>query len=448
MKFFPLRNLALTGSFLLITLQIMAAPPFEIKQSYEIYQQDKQYKVRGRIDFKEYFSSTKAHEAIQRGLNLLTKGGELYIHQGTYSLEKQINIPSHVSLKGSGSGTALVIGKNHDTGVALLCKDKNRITIADLAIKAEGKSAKTGISIENSGDCTVKDVFVMGMQEYGILLTDDTFLSEVRGCKIAGVKGSGIALKKLQLGGRGGDFVPNLITNCIVYNSGIGIECDNAIVANLVGCVVYQTHKFGFFIHSESNSVLISGCRTFQITGEAVHVDASHEINITGNTFCWQTGHGIVLNNVKWGTVSGNNVIDNGSINLFNPAEVKLEMRGEKRAFTKKVENDKDFPLFNGIYLKSGTKGITISGNAIFNWPVCPPMQYGIEEDETCFTNIISTNNINYCKKDGVLSKGKQSQAVNNVMYLKAPHIGTPKSEYQYFDTRLMETFMKEIDDL
>lgn len=434
-----------TVSFLFLTLQILSASPLGINQSFEIYQQDKQYKIRGRIDFKVYFSSAKADEAMQHTFNLLTKGGEVYLHQGAYLLEEPVNIPSHVTLKGSGSGTILIISKNNESGIALVCKNKSRILISDLAIKADHEKAKTGILIDHSGDCTVRDVFITGMQQYGILLTNDTFLSEVRSCKIAGVKGSGIALKNLQRGGRGGDFVPNLVTNCIVYNSGIGIECDNAIVVNLVACVVYQTHQFGFYIHKQSNSVLISGCRTFQITGDAVRVDSSHEINISSNTFCWHTNHGIVLSNVAWGTVTGNNVIDNGSINLFDSDKDSLIMLDEKRPFTK-VHGNEDIPLFNGIHLISGTRGVTITANAIFNWPVCPPMQYGIQEEKTCLNNLISSNNINYCKKGGILSEGKNTQVATNKIYLEEPYVKMNTLRYQFFDTRLMEAFMKEIN--
>lgn len=415
--------------------------------TYEIYQAKGQYILRNRIDFKIVFKSTSADETIQYSLDKMRKdqkGGELYIYSGEYLLRKQLNVPSKVSITGIGSATVLRIIKGHNTGTAFYCKDESSITISNLGIKSRDSAGRVGICIDHSGNCTISDVLIVGMRDNGIVLCNHSFLCEVRGCKIADVKGSGILLKDLNKGGRGGDFVPNLVTNCIVYASGVGIECNHALVANIVACEVYQADSYGFYIHNISNSVLVSGCRTFQISGEAIRVDGSHEINISSNIFCWHTGHGIVLNNVRWGTVTGNNVIDNGSINLYDRKKYPFIKEG-KRPMGEIHNNPDSLPRYNGICLTSGTAGITVSANAIFNWAVAPPMEFGILEDPTCFSNIITSNNINYFKNKAVFSQGKETELANNIGK-EIPYMGKLRGNMQFFDTRLIEEFIKEMN--
>ena len=416
-----------------------------IRQSYEIYQQDAQYKVRGQIDFKEYFSSAQADQSIQFALDTLGKGGEVYLHPGTYTLVEPVLVPSYTSLRGGGSSTVLQIAETHRTGTALLGHGVNRITISDLTVRGGHAQAKIGILIDHGGDCQVEDVLVVGMRKYGIELSNNSFLCEIRGAKVANAGVSGIFLHKLARGGRGGDYVPNLITNCIVYGGNRGITCDEALVINIVGCQVYQTASYGFHIRNGSNSVLLSGCRTYQISDDAVVVEASHEINISSNIFCWHTGHGLVLRNVLWGTVTGNNIIDSGSINLFDPQEDSLIASGD-RPFTKRPEEDRTISLYNGIVIASGSKGLTVSSNAIFSWPVVPPMRYGIAEDSTCFSNLITANNINFCQQGDILSQGKETEVANNVSYIEEPHYGKRSQKFQYYDTRLLDKFVEEIN--
>lgn len=401
-------------------------------QNLDVYQQGELYRVRGRIDGREMKSARTADAALQFAVDRLGKsGGEVLLQCGTFRLTKQVNLSSRVSLRGSGAGTALWIEESHDTGIALMANQADAVTVSDLAIKAarDTKTAKAGVVIDNSGACSVRGVLCVGLREHGIWLRNNAFLCEVSGCQLAGTGKSGIFLEMLYRAGRGGDYVPNLVSNCIVYGGGIGIETSRAIVANIVGCEVFQSGGHGFCVRNTSNSVLISGCRTFQIGSDAVMVDTSDEINITGNVFCWHTGHGIVLKKVTWGTVTGNEVIDTGSLNE-NLEGFKLPP---------------DFPYKNGIYLHSGTRGVSITGNTIFNWPVAPTMAHGILEDESCGKNVLSSNNLNFCKTD-VSSRGKESQAANNVSYLPEPfRQRRPAVRLQTFNTGLLESFLDQL---
>jgi hypothetical protein len=446
-----MKNDFIVPIFLLLavfTVNCSAKYSGDLTQGFEIFKLNDEYLVRGKIDLETHFKSNQADEVIQYALNKAKKsGGEVYLHPGIYLVRKQIDVPGHTTLAGSGNATKLVFADNHETGIAVSCKGVDKSNIKDFFISSDlsNLSAKTGILIDSCGDVTVEDITCLGMQDHGIVLSNNSFLSEIRGCKIAGTGKSGILVEKLDKGGRGGDWVPSLISNCIIYACGKGIETSRSLVINITDCQVYQTKGHGFHIHSKSNSVIISGCRTFQVTGNAVNVDDSHEINISSNIFCWQTEDGIVLNKVMWGTVSANNIIDNGSINLFDPAEDSLIKADYKRPFIKSPAENQEIPLYNGISLLNETKGVTVTANAIFNWPVVPPMQYGIEEDVTCFSNLISGNNINFCK-EGILSRGEKTIVETNQVYAEQPYYGKAGEKYQYFDTRLMQEFIEEIN--
>jgi hypothetical protein len=401
-------------------------------QNVDVYEDGGVYKVRGHIDGLEMRSARTADEAIQFAVDRLGKnGGAVLLQCGTFRLAKQVNLASRVSLRGSGTGTALWIEETHDTGIAVMANQADGVTVSDLAIKAakNTRSAKAGVVIDNSGSCSVRNVFCLGLREHGIWLRNNAFLCEVSGCKLADIGKSGIFLEMLFRSGRGGDYVPNLVANCIVYAGGIGIECSRAIVANIMGCEVFESGGYGFCVRNTSNSVLISGCRTFQIRDDAVMIDTSDEINISSNVFCWHEGHGVVLKKVTWGTITGNEVIDTGSVNK--------DLEGFKLPA--------GFPYKNGIYLHSGTRGISVTGNSIFNWPVAPPMAHGILEDVTCQKNVITSNNVNFCKTD-VSSLGRDSKAANNVSYLPEPfRQRKPTVRLQTFDVAVIRRFIDQL---
>src|SRR6266542_3382251 len=117
--------------------------------------------------------------------------------------------------------------------------------------------------------------------------------------------------------GQYGNFVPNLVTNCLIYGGGKGIECHRAIALNIVACAVHQTHGAAYHIHSRSHSVAISGARSYQISGDAVLVEDSHEFSLSGSVLCWHTGHGVAARDACWGTIAGN------SVNFYADAAVR-----------------------------------------------------------------------------------------------------------------------------
>jgi hypothetical protein len=377
--------------------------------------------------------------------------------RGTFLLEEPVRLADDVHLRGSGRGTRLQVSEANRDGVGLLCEGLHGVAVSDLALTAgANEGAVAGVVLDDCGDCQVRDVFAVGFAHYGIWVRNNSFLCEVRGCKLGGNGRANLYLEHLERGGRGGDYAPNLVTNCIAYGGGTGFECDRAIVLNIVGCAVYQPNKYAYHVRNTSNSVLISGCRSFQVEQDAVVVEASHEINISSNTFCWHEGHGIVLKDVIWGTVCGNNVIDSGSVNLTTKTlasttllDVTVEVDGEPytHPFHMSPPDDYEPPLMNGIYLIEGTRGVTVNGNAIFNWGPAPHMKYGVEEDTSCINNVISANNINFCQQGAVLSKGSGSQVHGNVSRVDEAYLGKPAGPggVHVFDVELIRRFIQDL---
>jgi len=410
-----------------------------VTQGLDVYKIDSDYIVKGKADQKKYYSGKDASEVIQYALDKAKEfGGEVYVHSGTYILNRQINVPSYSSIQGSGNATSFAFGKEHNTGIAISCSGVAKTVVKDLLIKNDRDNTlgKIGVMLDNCGDSFVENISCLGLLEYGIVISNKSFLCEVRGCKIADVHGSAIFMDELTSGGRGGDFVPNLITNCIIYRCGKGIELKHSLCNNIVACVVYQTISHAFHLHSASNSNVISGCRTMQIEDDAVRIDSTDEVSITGNIFAWHDGNGIILNDVAWGNITGNNIIDTGNVPF------KLVKTSERDYW--KTPPDDIGPFQKSAIIMEDCRGLVISGNAIFNWNSNPPLLYGICEGASSHDNLITSNNINYFTNGGVKSEGKNSIATNN-LEVKLALQGRNTGEIHSFDTRLIEEFIDSL---
>jgi hypothetical protein len=407
--------------------------------TYEILEQEGMYVLKSTDSRRKIDRYRYANEAIDLAIEQLgEKGGRIHVGKGEFRFNGTVKLQHKIFI--SGDGVSSIILPSGDFSGSCLFEGEalNQVTMADMTLKS-GPGTDTmlsGIKMSQSGACLFRDLTLIGFSDRGIWLTGDTFLSEIRGCRFANVRGSGIYLDLLNGIGRAGPFLPNLVSNCIFYRGGTGIECNHAIVANIVACMVFQSRGPAFHIHSESNSILISGCRTFQIQDNAVVVDNSHEINLTGNIFCWQIKNGIVLRSVDWGTVSGNNIIDSGNI----PFEFK---DGETWEYWQERPKSMEEYQHNGLVITSASKGLTINGNAIFNWASNPPLLYGIHESADCRDNLIIGNNINHFTGAGIRASGAGTVISDNVTTADANR-GNTRGIHS-FDTRLIEKFIEEI---
>jgi hypothetical protein len=383
-------------------------------QDFEISKSDNSYIVKNLNYSKIIFESNNASKSIQYALDKISsKGGSIIIRSGDYLLDIPLRLYDNITLSGRGRSTKLLVSKNNHEGIGIICKNSQLVEISNLTVSAgNNNNAKTGIIIDNSGNINVYNVFAIAFAEYGIWMRNHSFLSEISNCTLAGNKKANLYLDNLNWGTYG-NFIPNLISNCTIYGGGKGIECNYVIVLNIVACNIYQTNDIGIHIYKQSNSVLVNACRTFQIGSDAILVEKSNELNVTGNIFCWSIGNGIVVRNAAWGNISGNNIIDNGS---YNP--------GGKNFKSTFDDVEEKMPLKNGVSLHH-VRGYTINSNTIFNWNLAPKMLYGIYEDSTSFKNIIEGNNINYFYRADVLSQGKETIVRDNVSLGDVTHSET-----------------------
>jgi hypothetical protein len=427
-------------------LSVSCGPGRDSSGNFEVFRVNGKFAVRDAVSGRRVGLFARADLAFQKAIELLDpKGGMVNVLSGEYPLESHVHLKDGIKLQGSGPATVLQISPSNETGTAIVLDGTDAAEVSALKIiTLNGTGPGVGILLNHCGSCTISDILCAGDMVHGIALRRNSFLCEIRDCKVMGARGSGIMLDSLDRGGRGGDWVPNLVSNCIINSCGEGIECHRSIVANIVACEVYQSSGPAYHIRNTSNSILISGCRSYQIRSDAVVVENSHEINITGNTFCWHEKRGIVLDHVRWGTITGNNLIDNGSINIWPAGDVPPDDSG-RRPFAIEKPDTLNPPNVPGMVLINSTKGLTVLSNSIFNWPVCPPMDWGIIEDETCSYNIITNNNVNFCLHGAVSSSGKNSIANNNLVYEEKSHQGDPGNALQSFDLSLMREHINKI---
>jgi hypothetical protein len=397
-----------TNMFLLAIIISMACHA----SVYEIYRDAENVILREKYTNKILKESTYESELFEYCLDLMgsEKGGRLDIGAGEFRIDRSLVAGNNITLSGQGKFTKLIFtgGLNNEAGV--LIKDVLDVEICDLMIISRNQRVLSGIVVDNSGSCHIRNSKIIGFSEHGVVFRNNTFLSKVEGCEVGGNSVSNIYLEQLAKKGMYGDFLPNTISGNTIVGGGKGIETKRAIVANIIGCTVYQTNDVGIHLHSISNSILVSGCRTFQITGHALLVEDSDELNVSSNIFCWHTGSGIVVRNSAWGTISANEFIDNGS---YNPNVLNNTITYEEVA--------EPYELKDGVVLNN-VSGYSVGNNTIFNWGVCPKMSNGIVEDALSYNNIISNNNINYFEKKAVDAKGQNSIVKDNIHRASIPY--------------------------
>lgn len=417
-------------------------------QDYDLFPENEGYRLRPRFtpDEGQHFPTADAALNTDSGEN----GGRartVHLATGDFHLAEAVRVTSGLTLVGTGPGSIFRPLADFCGEALLDGQGVDRARLAGFSVRgshqaAFRKSQTHGIRLASAGDCRIEDILCLNLPGDGIRLEDNSFLCEIRGCRLGECHGAGVRLVKNARNGRGGDYVPNLVTQCMACRGGTGFALDNSLVINLVGCAVHQSRGPGFHVFNKSNSVLLSGCRTFQIEDHAVLVDASHEINITGNIFCWHEGNGIHFREVVWGTVTGNNVIDTGSVNLDpgpDPAQ--------REKFTLPTPENLDLAghAKDGIHVCEASKNLSFTGNAVFNWGVNPPMRHGIFADDSCDTIAATGNTINYItQSDAVRLEGDNCEAAANTAVNHPARIGGASGGCQRFDTTVIERFLRE----
>lgn len=409
------------ASLILVLSSMNPAPtgPEIGNQDVDVFPSGEKFIVRGEIDGKTLFTSKEASEAIQYAVNAMAgEGGKISLHRGSFPLNQAVNLKNNVFLEGKGRGTRLIVTPQNAEGTGLQGTTLKGIHLANFSVIHQNRHEGTaGVIIDDSGDCQVRNLHIQGFGKYGIWLRNNSFLCEISGCQLVDNAEANLYCDNLFKDGRGGKFLPNLISDCVIYSGGMGFKLNRTVVMNINDCIVFQTRDVAFHLSNISNSVLISGCRTFQIEKQAVVVKNSHEINISSNIFCWHREEGIVLDRVSWGTITANNIIDSG---------VRARDGLER----------------TGIVVRNECKGIQVTGNNIFNWGDQMPMLYGIYEDSSSINNQFISNNLNYYTREAVESLGKNTLVKDNLGIGNYSYENFGNPAYPDFDSTLIELFM------
>lgn len=394
-----------------------------------------------------------ASDLLQKAIDACAGGGQVRLLSGVYPLRAPVFLRDGVRLCGSGRGTTLDVSavasasaaKGKRVGI-VLSKVKGasvanlRITGGD-AVDAnprpgERDAEAVGVLLHKCGDCQLEGLLVERIPGYGIWIKDHAFLNRISHCSLAGNRGTQLRFENLFRGPYG-DFIPNNVNDCTIYGGGPGVFFRDAILANLVGVSVYQTHGAAFHLTEGSNSVAFTGCRSYQITGDAFVCERSHELSVVGCVFCWHTGSGMILKDSFWGTVTGNEIIDNGS---YNP-----DCTCWKHFFGDTPQR----PVLVPAVKITNCHGFNVTANTIFNWGVAPPMADGILEDAASSHNTIVSNNVNYYQGEMADVLGKHSIDAHNLGCPGHPHYGDkqfymPTTRIQSFDTSLTRGFIRD----
>lgn len=408
-------------------------------QNYLIYQNGSQTVLAHGITRAEITTRDSFGEALEQALSQLDqaneagrrRGGHISIASGDYRLDRSLAIPERVTLKGDGVSTRIEIS-NPDLQTAFNIEQSDFVCVKDLMLTGgDEQLGDIAIRVSDSGNVTLQGLYIGHFKTYGVQIANNAHLCQVLDSTLAGNGKAHVSMRDLKEGRRG-DYMPNDLKNLTIFGGGRAVEMVGAIVVNIVGCTIYQTNDTAFHIRDWTNSVLITGCRTFQITGNVIDADNLGELNVSSNIFCWHTLDGIVLKDCKWGTISGNEIIDSGS---FNPGGTNL---------TTKLADVNIPRLYSGLTMQD-VRGYTISGNAFFNWDVVPKMKSGIIEDESCYNNVITSNNVNYMDEAGIVSLGRETTCANNVCEEKVHHQPGADLLCQSYQPEVTAAYIKEL---
>ncbi len=358
-----------------------------------VYKDADQFIARDAWANTEVAKAAKASDLFDKVTELLADGGTVRLASATYELDRPIRLPSRVTLTGSGRTTIL---KPKD--IAIHAEGEQFIVVENLACHGPGHDVggEAGVLFHDCGDSEIRNVHARDFQGCGIVIRNRSFMCYVTNTSTCANGRAGLLLDELTGGGRIGDFVPSLVVGCRSYGEvGHGFEIKRSLCCNLVGCSVFQCQGDGFHLHACSNSTCISGCRVFEALGCGVRALNTHELNVSSSIFCWNKDHAIDCSRVFWGTVSANELIDSGGT------------EGTAR---------------HGVLLRDGTRSVTVSANAIFNWDGHQPMICGVYETQDCLNNHVADNTIHYYSDRDVVMQGSGSTTADNVSMSDAYH--------------------------
>jgi hypothetical protein len=241
------------------------------------------YNVLADVDVHPDGSSASG-EGLQRVLDTagLAGGGCVEIPHGTYVLDRQLNIPSNVTVAGVGYGSRLLLAPQA-TGVGVLhmltnadhTDGNSNITIRGLRLDGSRSSqsatdaAHTGIWLENVNGAVVAECFV-----------EDIYAAD--------------------------------------YTYGAGIMCAGGRDVILTSNVVRRAKRLGIGTSAGPYGVTINGNTTRDCGEEGIHCSTGVGVTVTGNTCEGNAWQGINMTNSIRSVCTGNSCNLNGNDGILS----------------------------------------------------------------------------------------------------------------------------------
>lgn len=373
--------------------------------------------------------SRDADAAIQAAVDWLgADGGAVALGRGRFELRAPVRLASNVWLRGAGRATRLVVMPENAEGIGVLALAAHGATVSDMTVRpAELGGGAAGVVLDGCGDSAARDLLCAGFGVAGVWLRGSSFLCRVSGCSLAENGRAGLLAEELRVGPFS-SYAPSAVSGCVCYGGGAGIELRRAAGVSVTGCTVYQSRGPAYHIHTRSNGASLTASRSYQIGGDAVLIERSDEVSVSGMILCYHGGAGICARDASWGTLAGNQIVDTASPeDGAPPAELRA-----------------------GIELR-GARGYQVSGNTIFNWGVAPPMSHGVWEDAASADNSVVGNSANYFAGDAARCEGRGTLCRDNQGLAERPYNLAPGAalpELQRFRRELTAEFLALHADL
>jgi parallel beta-helix repeat protein len=350
-------------------------------------------------------SCTSAQTTINTAITALgSTGGTVYLKEGTYIIDGQINMASNVTLMGSGPSTIIKI-KDSSAINAIAATSKSRMVIKNLVLdgnktnqvsnidafefstlgSGSGTTAVPGVKIDNvtvqnfNGPSTVNTTSVVNssitnswfINNGKVLLSGSNYFNFSNN-KVMGSGGLGIHLN-------GGSN--NTIYGNIIQGSGNNdIQIDSNATNNVISGNTISGGTRGFEVDASAANNTISNNTITGTSGNGMNLSVATKNTVTGNTINGSGGDGINAASADYSTITGNTISGNAASGI-NIQSNHLTVSG----------NDISSNTNEGIYM-NGASYNNVNGNKLYNNG--SGGRSSIKVDSSSNNNLIGNNQI------------------------------------------------------
>jgi len=417
-----------------------------IPPSYVISKIGNKYYAKNGETGEIEFSGTDAATVIQSAIDAVEAqgGGKVFLKQGTYILNSQINLCSNLVLEGEGRATVLKLkdGANFN---ALQANGKQKIVVRNVSVDGNRDNIDTGAPIYSTLNCVrildCEDVVVEGCHlfdpyYFGVRVEGTTSRRIcVRGNYVHGFRDQGISFQDATGGVIAGNIVYNgpdagytggfiginvwkakrvSVVSNVVHNVGPangfghGIGCEDSEHVVIASNVCYLNDRLGVYINQwdtlKPKHITVIGNVCYD-NYRGISAENSEHVTIVGNE-CRLNYQGIHAKSVVPLLIENNHSVENDDIQIFvegvNVAEGIVANNYVEGGVSNGIDlrDCKKFVVANNlvknvngsaIYFENTTYSLVV-GNKCFDDRVTKDQDYGFKEIGTSDYNYVIDN--------------------------------------------------------